>query len=315
MKKHRVPFRLAAVAALFALLLPALGAALPAADAQAAKTRVVLARNPKAIDGRDQCNAAEAARLFDRALSTLTDTASAAEAWKTLGVVPGDTVAIKVNCNNWTISLSPKPELVAALCRSLQAVVPAARIIVYDNDAGALRAAGIVENRLAGARVMSTAGGGFDEGQRLANLLVRDATKVINLASMKTVDEKDLIVSLLLKNHIGSLVPADMPKCHGDHDFLAGVCARPAIRGRTVLNMVSGLRASYRRGVPWYWGGIVLGRDPLAVETAAIGVINEKRKVAGLGALPLPRYLAIAAEKYKLGTCDPARIETVKLEL
>lgn len=315
MRKASIPFRFAALAAVLSILLSILGAGLFAADAPAAKSRVVLARNPKAIDGRDQCNAAEAMRLFDRALLDLTGAASAAEAWKALGVVPGDTVAIKVNCNNWTIHLSPKPELLAALCRSLQSVVPSGRIIVYDNDAGALREAGIVESRLAGARVMSTEGGGFDEAQRLTNILFRDAAKVINLASMKTVDEKDLVVSLLLKNHIGSLVPADMPKCHGDHDFLAGVCARPAIRSKTVLNMVTGLRASYRRGVPWYWAGIVLGRDPLAVETAAIGVINEKRKAEGLAALPPPRYLAVAEEKYKLGTCDPQRIEMVKIEL
>lgn len=315
MKKNHIPFRLAAIAAALSVLLPALGAGLVAADAPAAKTRVVLARNPKAIDGRDQCNAAEATRLFDRALLDLTGAASAAEAWKALGVVPGDTVAIKVNCNNWTVSLSPKPELLAALCRSLQTVVPADRIIIFDNDAGTMRESGIVQNRLAGARVMVTGQGGYDGVQRLTNILVHDATKIVNLASMKTVDEKDLIVSLLLKNHIGSLVPEDMPKCHGDHDFLAGVGARPAIRDKTVLNMVTGLRASYRRGVPWYWAGIVLGRDPLAVETAAIGVINEKRKAEGLAALPPPRYLAVAEEKYKLGTCDPQRIEMVKIEL
>ncbi len=315
MSKKRTLFRLAALAAVLVVLLPALGAGLFAADAPAAKTRVVLARNPKAIDGRDQCNAAEAARLFDRALLELTGAKTAAEAWKALGIVAGDTVAVKVNCNNWTVSLSPKPELVAALCRSLQAVVPANRILVYDNDAGALREAGLLDSPLAGVRVVSTGQGGFDEAQRLTNILVRDATKVINLASMKTVDEKDLIVSLLLKNHIGSLVPADMPKCHGDYDFLAGVCARPAIRSKTVLNMVTGLRATYRRGVPWYWAGIVLGRDPLAVETAAIGVINEKRKAEGLAALPLPRYLAVAQEKYKLGTCDPQLIDMAMIEL
>lgn len=315
MKKNRIPFRFAALTAVLSVLLPALGAGLFAADTPTVKTRVVLARNPKAIDGRDHCDASEAARLLDRSLLALTGAKTTAEAWKALGVVPGDTVAIKVNCNNWTIHLSPKPELLAALCRSLRAALPTGRIVVYDNDAGALREAGLTEASVAGARVMSTEQAGFDEGQRLTNLLVRDATKVINLASMKTVDEKDLMVSLLLKNHIGSLVSADMPKCHGDHDFLAGVCARPAIRDKTVLNMVTGLRASYRRGVPWYWSGIVLGRDPLAVETAAIAVINEKRQAEGLAALPLPRYLAIAAEKYKLGTCDPARIDMQRLEL
>jgi hypothetical protein len=315
MNKNCIPFRLAAMAAVLAVLLSALGAGLYGAETPAAKTRVVLARNPKAIDGRDQCDAAEAARLFDRALLALTGAKSAAEAWKGLGIVPTDTVAIKVNCNNWTVSLSPKPELVAALCRSLQAVVPAGKVIVFDNEEEALRRGGMVEGRLAGARVMVTGQGGYNGAQRLTNILAREATKIINLASMKTVDEGDLIVSLLLKNHIGSLVPEDMPKCHGDHDFLAGVGARPAIRAKTVLNMVTGLRATYRRGVPWYWAGILLGRDPLAVEAAAISVINEKRKAEGLAALPLPRYLAIAGEKYKLGTCDPARIEQVRLEL
>ena len=206
MNKKRIPLRIAALAAFLAFLLPALGAGLFAADAPAAKTRVVLARNPKAIDGRDQCNATEAARLFDQALLGLTGARTAAEAWKALGVAVGDTVAIKVNCNNWTISLSPKPELVAALCRSLQTLLPADRIIVFDNDAGALRRAGLTEASVGGARVVSTERNGFDGAQRLTNLLVRDVTKVINLASMKTVDERDLIVSLLLKNHIGSSV-------------------------------------------------------------------------------------------------------------
>ena len=84
MRKASIPFRFAALAAVLSILLSILGAGLFAADAPAAKSRVVLARNPKAIDGRDQCNAAEAMRLFDRALLDLTGAASAAEAWKAL---------------------------------------------------------------------------------------------------------------------------------------------------------------------------------------------------------------------------------------
>ena len=304
--------RLGIAAALLAVL--ALAAA---AQAQAApKARVVLARNLRAIDGRDVCHPAETARLFDRALEALTGAATAADAWKALGLVPADTVAIKVNCNNWTIALSPKPELVAALCRSLQALVPAERIIVYDDSAEALRESGFAVNRTAsGVRFTGTGEDGFDESERLTRILTRDATKIINLASLKTVDERDFIVSLLLKNHVGSLVPADMSKCHGDPDFLAGVCARPSIRSKTILNMVTGLRGTYRRGVPWYWAGIILGRDPLAVETAAIGVINSRRRNEGLAPLPLPRYLAIAMDKYNLGTCIAERIEEVQLKI
>jgi hypothetical protein len=255
--------------------------------------------------------------LFDRALAALTGAKTPADSWKALGLVPADVVAVKINCNNWTIHLSPQPELIQALCRSLQAVVPANRIIIYDNDAGALKESGFSLNRTAkGVRFTGTdQGDGFDANERLTRIVTRTATKIIDLASLKCVDDKDLVASLLLKNHIGSLVPADMPKCHNDPDFLAGVCARPSIRNKTILNVITGLRATYQRGVPWYWAGLVMSKDPLAAETAAIGVMNEKRKQEGIAALPLPGYLAIAESTYRLGTCAPDKIELIKMEI
>ena len=301
------------------LALVALAALSPAADKaqDAPKARVVLARNPRAVNERNVCDPAETARLLDRALAALTGAPTPAKAWKALGLSATDVVAVKVNCNNWTIALSPQPPLVEALCRSLQAVVEANRIIVYDNDAEAMRNSGFALNRSAsGVRFIATdQGDGFDEGERLTRIVTRSATKLINLASLKCVDENDLVASLLFKNHIGSLVPRDMSKCHGDHDFLAGVGARPSIRGKTVLNIITGLRATYKRGVPWYWAGIIMGRDPVATETAAIGVMNEKRRQEGLAPLPLPKYLDIAMNQLGLGTCDAGRIQRVRLEI
>ena len=299
------------------LLAPLLSApaAQPAASAQ---SEVVLARNPRAISERNVCDPAETARLLDHALAALTGAPAPAKAWKALGVTATDVVAVKVNCNNWTITLSPKPELVQALCASLETVIPANQIIVYDNDEAAMKESGFVPNRSAkGVRFTGTDrwSDGFDPAERLTRIVTRSATKVINLASLKCVDENDLVVSLLLKNHIGSLVPEDMVKCHNDHDFLAGVCARASLRNKTVLNIITGLRGTYRRGVPWYWAGLIMGRDPLAVETAAIAVINKKRKQEGIPALGIPAYLSIAMNKFRLGTCDPGRIKWVRLEI
>jgi hypothetical protein len=282
----------------------------------AAKSRVVLARAPGAINERNQADAEKTARLFDQALLALTGQRTAADSWKKLGLRADDVVAVKINCNRWTIDLSPHPELVAALCRSLQAVVPANHIIVYDNDSAALTASGFVINRSAtGVRYTGTdQGDGFDGNERLTKIVTGTATKIINLASLKCA-EGDLVASLLLKNHIGSLVPEDMPKCHKDADFLAGVCARPGIKNKTLLNMVSGLRGTFRRSVPWYWGGIIMGTDPLAVESTALGVMNEKRALEKVEPLPIPEYLKIAEKKYNLGTTDPAMIEAIKIDL
>ena len=306
-----------------ALALLAAGAAAGPA-ALPAKVRVVVARNPRAVNERNLCDAAETARLFDRALQALTGAATAAEALRALGLVPADVVAVKMNCNNWTVALNPHRELVAAMCRSLETVVPAERIILYDNDSRALAAAGFAINTAGpGVRCFGTdQGGGFDPAERLTRIVTNTATKLINLASLKCVESSgltslfvgsDMVASLFLKNHIGSLIPADMSKCHNDPDFLAQVSSRPSIREKTILNLCDGLRGTYRRGVPWYWAGIILSRDPVAAEAAAIAAMNEKRAAEGIRPLPQPESLRIAESKYKLGTSQPEKIDLVRL--
>lgn len=268
----------------------------------ATQVKVVLARNPRAVNERNVCNALETARLFDRALLELTAAKTQEQAWKMLGLIGSDTVAIKLNCNNWTIALNPHRELIDALCRSLQSVIPANRIIIYDHPEAALIKSGFAVNRSAvGVRFFgSDHGDGFDAGERLTKIISATASKVINLASLKCV-EGDMAVSLFLKNHIGSLLPEDMAKCHNDPDFLAEVSSRPSIKNKTILNLCDGLRGSYRRGVPWYWGGIIMSKDPLAAEAAALQVINEKRQKEKLPPLAEPEALRIAESKYRLG--------------
>ncbi len=284
-------------------------------SAASGKSRVVLARNAKAINERNEADAKETARLFDQALLATTRQKTASDSWKTLGLRPDDVVAIKINSDNWTIGLRPHAELVTALCLSLQSVIPASHIIVYDNISENMKEGNFAVNGSgSGVRYTGTDQDGFAAEERLTKIITATATKIINLASLKCVDG-DLLVSLLLKNHIGSLVPEDMPKCHNDPDFLAGVCARPSIRNKTILNIVNGLRGSYRRGVPWYWGGIIMGTDPLATEMAALEVINEKRVLEKVASLPMPEHLKIAEKKYGLGTTDPAKIEQIKLDL
>jgi hypothetical protein len=303
-------------------LVAAVAAAAPAPVAE--KVRVVVARNPRAVNDRNVCDAAATARLFDRALQALTGAPTAAQAWTALGLAPTDVVAVKMNCNNWTIALNPHRELVDAMCRSMETVVPAGQIILYDNDSRALTASGFAINTAGpGVRCFGTdQGGGFDPQERLTRIVTTTATKLINLASLKCVESSvvtslfirnDMVASLFLKNHIGSLIPEDMSKCHNDPDFLAGVSARPSIRDKTILNLLDGLRGTYRRGVPWYWAGIILSRDLVAAEAAAISVMNEKRAAEKIDPLPLPQSLKIAESKYKLGTTRPENVDLVRL--
>ncbi len=278
------------------------------------KSRVILAQNPQAVNQRNQCNQEEVTALFNKGLFALTGAADSAHAWSALGLVANDVVAVKVNCNNWTIDLRPHQELVNALCQSLNSVIALNRIIIYERCNSDLEDGGFKINKSGtGVRCFGNDdGGGYHPQERLTRIITDTASKIINLASLKCV-ESDFGVSLFFKNHIGSLMDKDMSKCHGDPDFLAEVSSRPSIKQKTILNLCDGLRGTYRRGVPWYWAGVIMGKDPVTSEYAAIQVINEKRRMESVSPLDIPDHLRIAEKKYQLGTWNPSKIEIVKI--
>lgn len=293
---------------------------LAAAPGPAARTKVVTVRSARAVDARNRCDLAEVKAMLDQGLRALTGAPSSRAAWAALGVTPSDVVGIKVNCNNWTIKLSPHPELVAALTESLSEVVPANNVVFYDMTRSDIEEAGFTRNASTqGARFLAAdTDAGFDGSERLTTIVTSTCTKLINLASMKTVDANYsglvLPASLFFKNHVGSLSAADAPKSHGDFDFVAALLARPSIRRKAILNLCDGLRATYKRGVPWYWGGLLFGLDPVASETVALQVINAQRQTVNEKPFDLPGYLRIAATKYGLGTTAAEKIDWVKIE-
>lgn len=298
---------LGAVAGSFSFLTKTLTGAAPA------KSRVILSQNPQAINQRNQCNQEEVTALFNKALLALTGAAGPALAWAALGLVPNDVVAVKVNCNNWTLDLRPHQELVKALCQSLNSVIALNRIIIYERCNSDLVDGGFTINKTGtGVRCFGNDdGGGYHPQERLTRIITDTASKIINMASLKCV-EREFGASLFFKNHIGSLMDKDMSKCHGDPDFLAEVNARPSIKNKTILNLCDGLRGTYRRGVPWYWAGVIMGKDPVTSEYAAIEVMNEKRRNENISPLEIPDHLRIAEKKYQLGTWNPTKIEIVK---
>ena len=317
-KKRNMFFKVVIFGALTAVLLDGRPAA--SAVQTAPKSKVVTVRSPNAVNSRNQCQPLEVKAMLDQGLLALTGKTSIREAWTALGLTPADVVGIKVNCNSWTIKLSPHPELVAALTESLGSIVPLNNIIFYDMTKSDLKDGGFTRNTSSvGPRFLANdADAGYDEQERLTRIVTSMCTKLINFASLKTVDttygNRTLAVSLFFKNHVGSLIADDAPKSHGDFDFMAAVLAKPSIRKKTILNLCDGLRGTYKRGVPWYWAGIVLGVDTVASEYAAFQVINEKRIQEKEKPFEMPSYLLIAEKKYGLGTCDPANINWIRLE-
>ena len=69
------------------------------------------------------------------------------------------------------------------------------------------------------------------------------------------------------------------------------------------------------RSKAWPFGGIVVGTDPVAVDTVLSGLMDDKRKAEHLKPLtPHNHQLKLCAEM-GLGNCDPAGIDLEKIEL
>ncbi len=286
---------------------------IPPVYGAAGKVKVAVMRDEKAISNRNICNPKETRLLIDKALEAVTGKRNAKAAWAFLGVSKNDVVGIKVNCNSWTFLLSTHPELVYALTDSLSTVVPPNNIIIYERYTSELTRSGYRANTgTTGVRCYGTnEGGGFNRRDSLTRIVTDICTKIINIPSLKAV-EGDFAASLFLKNHIGTIPPNQMSKCHGNAKFCTEVCASFSIKNKTILAVCDGLRGTYKRGVPWYWSGIVMSRDQIAAEYVSLQVINEKRAAGKDRPLNVSSYVKLAETSYKLGTCSPSKIDIVK---
>ncbi len=98
--------------------------------------------------------------------------------------------------------------------------------------------------------------------------------------------------------------------------------ALPAFRDRCRLVVVDAMEPYYELGPqtdPEYfypYGGLIVGTDPVAVDTVGTMVLQAIRdEVRGepWPISPPPKHVGVADAKYGLGVSDPGRIELVRL--
>ena len=248
-----------------------------------AKATVVLVRDEAALDAGKKPNAGVVEAMLDKAVCALSGKADAAEAWKTY-IRPDDTVGIKTTL----YMISTSKEVAAAVrAGARKAGVPDANILVGDR--------------------------GNSPGKR------KPVTAMINTPSLKAHHMSG--IGCVIKNYIvyhpnpRSLHPQSCAE-------LGAAWKAPAIEGKTRLIVVDGLLPMFDKGpqvVPkyrWPYRGLVVGTDPVAVDTVCLRIIQAKRnafKGEPWPVSPPPRSIALADTKYHLGTSNPADIRLVKL--
>jgi hypothetical protein len=161
----------------------------------------------------------------------------------------------------------------------------------------------------------------IDDRGVLNNPVFQNATALVNVRPLRTHHWSG--VGTCLKNYI-QFVP-DPPSYHDEGcSPLGKIWTYPIVKGKTRLNILSSLTPQfYGRGANffdkryvWPYKGLIVGTDPVAVDTVGAHLLQSKR-IAFFGedkTLDVPPIHIVAADKkYHLGVSDLSRIQLIKL--
>ena len=249
--------------------------------------KVVLIRHAGVVGDQNKIQGEILQSMLDEAVKTLLGTTEPLEAWKKL-IKSSDVVGIK--SNSWPKLPTPK-ELEEAIKRR-----------VLD--------AGVAEKNIDIA----------DRGV-LNNPVFLNATALVNVRPVRTHHWAG--VGTCLKNYI-QFVPA--PSAYHDEGCspLGKIWTYPIVKGKTRLNILCAFTPQfYGRGANffdrryvWPYRGLIVGIDPVAVDTVGAHLLQVKR-TAFFGedkALDVPPvHIMVADKTYHLGVSDLSRIQLVKL--
>jgi len=257
-------------------------------SAQTEKTsRVVLIRHPDAVDAESRLNAEIIHQMLDEAVTALLDAEDPKKAFGKL-IKPGEIVGIKSNV--W--SYLPTPAEVEQYLKK--------RVIE----------AGVKESDI-----------GIDDHNVRANPIFQKATSLINARPIRTHYLAGM--SGCIKNYImfAPSQPALHPNSCAD---LGSAFNLPQVKGKTRLNILVCLTPQYHGRGPhhfsrryvWNYNGILVSRDPVAVDTIGLELIKAKRRQV-LGRAkelpPVPKHIKLADTKHGIGVGDLNKIELIKL--
>jgi hypothetical protein len=257
------------------------------AEEKKAISRVVLIRNQQLYAGGSAPDSAICEQMLDEAVRTLTGKNTAADAWASI-IDPMDIVGIKTNVWN---GLPTPPEL----------------------------------NEILKARVLSVGVGeesvSVDDRGVKTNPVFHGSTALINIRPMRTHAWSG--VGSLLKNYI---MFADKPSDYHEDScaILATLQDLPLVKGKTRLHVLVMFTPQFHHLAPstfseeysWKYNGLLVGFDPVAVDSTGLRIIEAKRRDYFREDRPLnppAKHIALADTRYHLGTSDPSKIELIKL--
>lgn len=250
-------------------------------------SRVILVRDERLFDAEGNPDRGVCERMTDEALCRLTGLSDAGQAWRRI-IKPSDVVGIKTNAWNGL----PTPSVMNEILK--------ARVIL----------AGVSEEKVS-----------VDDRGVKSNPVFQSSTALINIRPMRTHAWSG--VGTLLKNYI---MFAEKPSDYHEDScsVLGSLQELPAVKGKTRLHILVMFTPQFHHIAPskfseeysWRYGGLLMGFDPVAVDSVGLRIIEAKRREYFKEDRPLnppAKHIAVAESRYRLGTSDPAKIELVKM--
>lgn len=289
-----------------------LGGSSPVWGAEDPKTKVVVIRDPAVIDEKLEVKSEIASKMLDQGMRELTGVKDVVDCWKTF-YSPEDIVGLKIN-----VMMTPTHrELThAVVSRLSDAGIKDENIIIWDRDRAGRGMKGV------SSRGMSF---GFTE-ESVSKIVTDHSTALLNMPGLKSHWLSGVAVAI--KNWAGAVTNINVPdedvifSIHGDSCADIGMLnALPPIKKKCRLIVVDAIRPLFHGGPQvnpdylWNYGGLVIGTDPVAVDTVCLKIIQGKRndhKGRSWPLSPPPKHIAVAESKYHLGTSDSSKID-VKL--
>jgi uncharacterized protein (DUF362 family) len=163
----------------------------------------------------------------------------------------------------------------------------------------------------------------FGSEKDVLSSILKQVTAIVNVPFLKTHNIAGLTCCLKNLSHALVKHPA---RYHRNHcsPYVADIVALPAIRSKLRLHVVNALRTIYEGGpeaneeYTANTGLLLVGKDPVAMDTVALEEINLQRRENGLPSIDHVGgklgYLAAAAG-HNLGCADLHRIHVDKLQL
>lgn len=277
------------------------------------KSKVVLIRDENAATAEGVPQEDKVAEMLERVILEFTGASDSAAAWAKF-FKPGDVVGVKIN-----MMMTPtNPEVSRSVVRGImKAGVREQNIILWDRDQAGYGLAGST------SRDQSF---GFDS-KSLSRIVTDKATALVNVPGMKA--HWLAGVAVALKNWVGTLTNINVADIGASYKFHGDSCAEccsiaaiPAIRDKSRLVVVDALRPLFDKGPQvnprylWPYRGIIVGTDPVAIDTVCMKILEAKRREFKGEDWPLsppPKHLLVAEQKYRLGHAKMENIELVKL--